>query len=76
MILPNLVMVTPGGTDGRGVGIVITAVSSGNGSVSSSVGCVFVNLSLVMSSGACFSKDPVTYRETLSGPKYCFSKHP
>ena len=32
MILPDLVVVTPGGTYGRGAGIVI-AVSSGNGSV-------------------------------------------
>lgn len=46
MILPDLVMVTPGGTDRRGAGIVI-AVSSGNGSVSSSIGCFFVNTSLV-----------------------------
>ena len=47
MILPDLVMVTPGGTDGFGAGIVI-AVSSDDGSVSSSVACFFANTSLVV----------------------------
>ena len=46
MILPDLVVVTPGGTYGHGAGIAI-AVSSGNGSVLSSVGCFFVNTFVV-----------------------------
>ena len=47
MILPDLIMVTHGGTDGRGAGIVI-AMSCDNGSVSSSVACFFANTSLVV----------------------------